>query len=272
MNPTENLRISAKMTVRLFYAIGLLLAAIASPSLGQNSMARTSQKLDGDWHAIMDPYESGFYDYRGKESPWGIFKDRDWSKTKDLVEYDFDHSMILKVPGDWNSQRDELKYYEGTIWYRRLFQAQPKADKRTFLRFESVSYEAVVYLNGEKLGSHVGGFTPFEFEVTNKLKNGRNSLVVKVDNKRKVEGVPTLQTDWWNYGGIIRGVALLEKPQTYIADWSVQLDTKGRVQAWARLEGGKGGEILSVEIPELSASGAMTLASGKTTTIFLAAN
>ena len=109
------------------------------------------------------------------------------------------------VPGDWNSQDNKLLYYEGTIWYRRLFDYKKSApDNRVFIHFGAVNYEADVYLNGRKLGKHIGGFTPFDYEITSLLKDENNSLVVKVDNKRKREGVPTLNTDWWNYGGITR--------------------------------------------------------------------
>ena len=111
------------------------------------------------------------------------------------------------VPGDWNSQDDRLLYYEGTLWYRRLFDyPAPAAGRRVFLRFGAANYQADVYLNGRKLGRHVGGFTPFAFEVTDRLRAERNSLVVRVDNRRLREGVPTLNTDWWNYGGLTRDV------------------------------------------------------------------
>jgi beta-glucuronidase len=213
--------------------------------------ADSRQSLDGVWNYIVDPYESGFYDYRAKENPNGIFKDKDWTKTKDLVEYDFSHSDTLKVPGDWNTQRETLKYYEGNLWYRRLFEAKPQAGKRYFLRFDAINYTSFVYLNGTKLGSHEGGFTPFEFEVTDNLKPGTNSVVVKVDNRRKVEGVPTLFTDWWNYGGITRSVWLVERPQAFVRDWNLSLNKEGHVQAWVRMQDAKGGEKVELEIPEL---------------------
>ena len=69
-------------------------------------------------------------------------------------------------------------------------------------------------MNGAPVGSHTGGFTPFEFEVTGFLVNGSNSIVVKADNTRKKENVPTEDFDWWNYGGITRNVMLEERPAT----------------------------------------------------------
>src|SRR4029078_8809220 len=137
----------------------------------------------------------------------------------DLVEYDFDASPTLMVPGDWNSQEDKLFWYEGTGWYRTtLYAPQDTAGTRRFLHFGAANYQADVYLNGARLGRHVGGFTPFEFEVTGKLKPSGNSLVVKVDNTRHADPVPTVNTDWWNYGGLTRDVTLVETPQILVRD------------------------------------------------------
>jgi len=120
------------------------------------------------------------------------------------------------VPRDWNSQAEKLFYYEGTLWYRRRFDgpAVPRVGVTRAVRGRN--YEADVYLNGTKLGRHVGGFTPFAFEVTSLLKPKANSLIVRVNNTRHVEGVPTVNTDWWNYGGLTRDVRLLAVPETFI--------------------------------------------------------
>ncbi len=74
--------------------------------------------------------------------------------------------------------------------------------KKYFLYFKSVNYEAVVYVNGQKAGEHKGGFTPFQFDVTSLLHDGNNFVVVKTNNIRRKENVPTENFDWWNYGGI----------------------------------------------------------------------
>ena len=83
---------------------------------------------------------------------------------QDLIEYNFDTSPTLNVPGDWNSQDDKLFYYEGSIWYRTKFDVTKSApDHRLFVYFGAANYEADVYLNGKKLGKHIGGFTPFAY-------------------------------------------------------------------------------------------------------------
>src|SRR5581483_11000431 len=107
----------------------------------------------------------------------------------------------------------DLFYYEGTIWYRTKFAAPArKGGEHAFVAFGAANYRADVYLNGHKLGTHIGGFTPFSFEVTSLLQPGGNSLIVRVDNKRSRDAVPTLNTDWWNYGGLTRDVKFLIVP------------------------------------------------------------
>ncbi len=140
--------------------------AQAQAPLMTNVGGRHTLSLDGRWQTIIDPYENGFYDYRSKESPNGYFKNAKPKTPGDLVEYDFDDSPQMYVPGDWNSQDERLLFYEGTVWYKKSFDYTKKSRTRLFMHFGGANYEAIVYLNGEKLGRHEGGFTPFEFEVT----------------------------------------------------------------------------------------------------------
>jgi beta-glucuronidase len=208
--------------------------------------------LDGKWQAIVDPYENGFYDYRRQPLIDGFFRNRKPADKTDLVEYDFDASDTLDVPGDWNSQRPELLLYEGTVWYEKSFDYEKTAATRLFVHFGAVSQRAVVYLNGERLGEHDGGFTPFEFEITDLVRPAGNFLVLKVDNVRRREGVPTLNTDWWNYGGITRSVTLVEVPETYVADYVVQLrkGSANEIAGWVRLAGDRRAQRVTVEIPQ----------------------
>jgi len=232
----------------------------------QNIYGRTHTSLNGRWNYIIDPYEMGYYDYRHK--PWdtsssgkgGFYDDRAPKDKNDWVEYNFDLSPNMKIPGDWNSQAEKLQLYEGTIWLRQKFNAAPQAGKHYFLYFGAVNYEAHVYLNGKKLGSHKGGFTPFQFDVTGKLNNGSNFVVVKADNKRYQDEIPTVNTDWWNYGGITRDVLLAELPSTYIADYKVQL-AKGdlrRIEGYVQLAGKQKTQKVTLSIPEAGINSVVT--------------
>ena len=251
----------------LFYKIILialvLLVAINFPGFSQSSLiqniyGRTHTSLNGRWNYIIDPYEMGYYDYRhmpfdqSASGKGGFYDDRKPKDKGEWVEYNFDLSPVMKIPGDWNSQAEKLQLYEGTIWLRQKFNVDPKADKKYFLYFGAVNYEAHVYLNGKKLGTHKGGFTPFQFEVTDKLVKGENFVVVKADNKRFQDEIPTVNTDWWNYGGITRDVLLAEMPASYIEDYKVQL-AKGnmnKMEGFVQLAGADKVQSITINIPE----------------------
>ncbi|HKQ51512.1 MAG TPA: glycoside hydrolase family 2 TIM barrel-domain containing protein [Pyrinomonadaceae bacterium] len=246
-------------TLALAPAAALLLLTAAAATaraqqagLIQNVQARKSSSLDGLWRIIIDPYENGYYDYRYEPSPNGYFKNAKPQSEGDLVEYDFDTSDTLSVPGDWNSQDERLLFYEGTVWYKKSFDYHKTPGTRLFVHFGAANYLADVYLNGEKLGRHEGGFTPFNFEVTDLVRERDNFLIVKVDNKRRRDAVPTLNTDWWNYGGLTRQVTLVETPAAFIDDYSVQLvkGTLDRVGGWVQLDGARPGQEIKVSIPE----------------------
>ena len=225
-----------------------------------NVEGRKTISLDGIWKTIVDPFENGYYDYRRMPMKNGYGADKDITDKTVLQEYNFATDKTLFVPGDWNTQRPELYYYEGTVWYRNRFQYQLKDSKRVFLHFAAVNYEAIVFVNGNEIGKHIGGFTPFNFEVTGLLKNGENSLVVKVDNKRAFDAVPTVNSDWWNYGGITRQVSLIEMPATFVRDYYLQLKKgdKNTISGWVQLDGNQSGRNVKVEIPELKISKSVT--------------
>lgn len=229
---------------------------------------RKELSLNGQWRIIIDPYETGYYDYRWQPrdrsrnpSRESYFMDATQRNPSELLEYNFDRSPTLQVPGDWNTQMRELYYYEGTVWYRKKFEFDALPDgERAFVHFGAANYRADVYLNGRKLGTHIGGFTPFSFEVTRQLRDGDNSLVVRVDNKRYKEAVPTLNTDWWNYGGLTRDVSVVRVPATFIAQHGLRLESEETqaITGEVRLEPAKSGETVLISIPELGQEATVT--------------
>jgi len=242
-----------KVTILLVLFLGLVIQASGQQQmLIGNPAGRNATSLNGNWQIIIDPYETGYYDYRYQPRPDGYFKNQKPATASDLVEYDFDTSQQLLVPGDWNSQDDKLLFYEGTIWYKKSFNYQKKEHSRLFVYFGGANYLSDVYLNGEKLGRHEGGFTPFNFEITKLVREKDNYLVVKVDNKRRRDAVPTLNTDWWNYGGLTREVSLIDVPETFIQDYFIQLrkGTSDEIAGWVKLNGAAGNQTVSIEIPE----------------------
>ena len=236
----------------LMAVTSLQVQAVEIPLIN-NPFGRSCESLNGYWKCIVDVQEEGFYDYRMKESRSGFFRNQKPTRPEDLVEYDFDRSDSLKVPGDWNTQRERLFFYEGCVWYKRNFRHEPHAGKHTVLYFGAVNYEAVVYVNGKKVGTHEGGFTPFNYDITDVVVPGDNFLIVKVDNKRRANAVPTNIFDWWNYGGITRDVVLLEVDEVYVEDYSISLFEKDskKISMSVRLNRPQAGKQVEVSIPEL---------------------
>jgi len=240
------MRTAMKFAVIAVCTFGISGLAAAAPSnVIANVSGRTTISLDGTWNAIVDPMGTGV--------GGAMCKNAKAKDSRDLVEYDFDTAGTLKVPGDWNTQRDNLMLYEGSVWYERSFSYKMREHTRVFAYFGAANYRASVCVNGEKVGEHQGGFTPFNFEITGNLHDGANFIVVEVNDQRAANGVPGPSTDFWNYGGLTRGVSLVEVPDRFIQDYFVQLDkgSQNEVAGWLQLNGAAGApQQVTIEIPE----------------------
>lgn len=228
------------------------MAAEELPLIG-NVYGRNTVSLNGDWNYIIDVQEQGFYDYRMNESPWGFFINQKQRDPKELVEYNFDKSDIMVLPSDWNTKDDRLFFYEGNVWFKKSFTYHPQENRRTILYFGAINYEAYVWVNGRRAGYHIGGFTAFNMDVTDLLRDGENFIVVKVDNRRSAESIPTLNFDWWNYGGITRDIMLVDLASVYVENYSLQLDRKdfNKIHFSAKLSEAQAGKSVRLKIDEL---------------------
>src|ERR1035437_5783913 len=231
-------------------------APVPAPIILTGADVRPAVSLNGEWAAIADPYFSGLITFHHEEKKDGWFRNQK-AKPGDTrpIEYDFSTASKLKVPGDWNTQRASLMYYEGPMWYERDFTYQPKEHTRIFLHVGAANYKSWFWVNGAKVCEHEGGYTSFNCEVTAAVHAGNNFVVAAVDNTRREDGVPTLQTDWWNYGGLTRAVSLIEVPETFIDQYDVHLSRAedSVIEGWVHVNGPVSGAEAKVEIPELGA-------------------
>ena len=253
----------------------LTIQAQQVPQVG-NILGRNISSLNGKWHYIVDVQEEGYYDYRMNPTQNGFFRNAKPQRPEDLIEYDFDKAEEMPVPSDWNTRDERLFFYEGTVWFYRKFNVEKSALKegrRKLLYFGAVNYDAHVYVNGRHMGHHIGGFTPFNFDVTDQLKEGENFVIVKVDNKRHAEDVPTQIFDWWNYGGITRDVLLVDVPATYVENYSLQLlSLEGRQLGFTvKLNKAEAGQKVTLRIPELKLEKTITTSDNGTATTFMKA-
>lgn len=179
---------------------------------------RTLQSLDGDWNFVLDLHDEGLRQRWYEDAPEPI---EGWRVPRD---YDDGAWQSAPVPSCWNTLRPEWTYFEGGAWYTRSFEHEPgPAGERLFLHVGAAAYEARVFLNGIFVGSHRGGSTPFCIELTAAVRPGPNRLQIQVDNRRRPERVPMNHTDWFNYGGLYREVALLRTPAVFLRDIGVAL-------------------------------------------------
>ncbi len=228
----------------------------------QNVYARNVVSLNGPWHYFMDVQDIGAWS--------GFGNNAKPKRPSDLIEFSYDESPVMNIPTDWNTADPQLLFYEGTVWFGREFTllAPPSdAPRSTLLYFCAVNYEAIVYVNGKEVGKHVGGFTPFCYDITDLVHEGKNYVILRVNNTRHSDAVPTLHFDWWNYGGITRDVLLLSVPETYVEDYSLQLDRgkeqgarskKSEISFSVRLNRKQAGEQVVLSIPELKVKQTVT--------------
>ncbi len=217
-----------------------------------NVLARDLISLDGDWNVIVDPYEMGYIGILEQRNDRGFFRDHTPRHPGDRVEYDFDASPTLSVPGDWNTQEERLHYYEGTIWYRRkvTVTAEQVEAGRAFLHVGAANHTSRVFVDGEELATHAGGYGPYAVELTGPLTPGEHSLVIQVDNRRERDRIPAMRSDWWNFGGLTRSVDLVFVPDTFLRHAWLTMAPDGRVIGGVDVDGPDA--PVRLRIPELA--------------------
>ena len=204
------------MKLLRFIATLLLLIAFVSPGYAQYTMRDPDAiPLHGEWRFALDPVDAG------ERGNW-------YSTDASLNRWD-----KVTVPHCF-SVDPRYQFYTGTAWYRRTFPFQSTAGKRVILHFDAAYYETTVWINNRKVGTHEGGYTPFQFDITDYLKtdaNGVNTLAVSVNNNTwktttipgaKDNNLPESFPGWVNYGGLIRPVYLTVEPEVYVENNKIE--------------------------------------------------
>jgi hypothetical protein len=166
--------------------------------------------LNGSWEFRFDPND------RGLNAKWYEPKSEG-----------FDRRII--VPFGWDSELSRVHEPKATAkigWYRRTFAVPadfPKTE-RVWLRFGAVDYRADVWLNGEKVAEHEGGYTPFACDITDRVRaNGENVVVVRAWDPTDPSLPTGKQVGWYTpTSGIWQTVWLESRPKVHIADFTIQ--------------------------------------------------
>ena len=266
--------VAAMLTALTPGSSAFAVSAAPAPIILTGADRRPAISLEGEWASIVDPYFAGLFSFHHQEKANGWFLNRK-AETGDPfpTEYDYAKAPKLKVPGDWNTQRESLLFYEGPVWYEHDFTYKPKEHSRLFLHVGAANYHSWFWVNGQKVCEHEGGYTSFNCEVTAAVHAGDNFVVAAVDNTRREDNVPTLETDWWNYGGLTREVSLIEVPETFIDQYDLHQIRTGQseIEGWVHVEGAQQGTKVSVQVSELGAHVSAQIGSDGRAAIHLAA-
>jgi hypothetical protein len=172
----------------------------------------------------------------------------------------------------WNAQFDDLRDYVGVAWYRIPFSVQASRQKqRVMLRFDAVDHAAEVFVNGEVVGTHEGAYTPFAFDVTGKVKPGRNELVVRVVDppaagrgkdprfpELNYDEIPRGKQNWYiQNGGLWQPVWLDVRPELFIEALRVTPKVTGEVDVEAELGGGTLARAATLRVEVRDRAGAL---------------
>jgi beta-galactosidase len=133
----------------------------------------------------------------------------------------------VDLPHTWNADdtTDVITgYRRDGSWYRKQIDVNIEAGQRYFLHFEAAQMKASVYINGDKAGNHIGGYTGFDIEITEQLKDGENAILVRVDNGVDFNIVPSQKADFFQYGGLTRDVWVEKRPETFLEQVRVNTD------------------------------------------------
>lgn len=185
--------------------------------------------LNGIWNFKLDAGE-GFQE--------------NWQKSK------LQDPMRMAVPASYNDigVSAKIRDHVGWVWYEReITLPSVLSEERVVLRFGSVTHLAKVYVNGEFVAKHKGGFLPFEAEINRYLHKGKNRITVAVNNivdettlpvgsiieKKHSNGQTTVQNlpnfDFFNYAGLHRPVKIYTTPTTYVKDVTIVTQLDGQV-------------------------------------------
>jgi Glycosyl hydrolases family 2, sugar binding domain/Glycosyl hydrolases family 2 len=153
----------------------------------------------------------------------------------------------------WNAQFEDLRDYFGVAWYKTTVEIPPSARKgRILVRFGAVDHFADVYVNGTKVGSHEGAYTPFTVDITDTTRPGSNDLVVRVIDppptppgglprfpEMPYEELPRGKQNWYiQNGGLWQPVTLELRPPVYIERVQVTAKTSGSLEVGVEIAGG----------------------------------
>jgi beta-galactosidase len=166
---------------------------------------------------------------------FNYFPDKSADRGFESPSFDDSKWPAVSIPHTWSTyettdemhpfirnaaEKDDPYWWQGWGWYRKHFTVKSEMkNRKVFIEFEGVQKYCKVWINGNYLGDHKGGYGSFDFDLTQYVKSGEdNLLAVAVSNKLNDEyRIPPMAAGNFNvYGGIYRDVTLVLKDNLYI--------------------------------------------------------
>ena len=193
----------------------------------------TELTLEGLWDFCPDPDECGQVD------DWATH----WPKGR--------RPCVLPLP--WNLMDPTLFKYEGTVWFFRTVPSLSPGE--WWIAGDGVNHRVTAWADGVLLGSHEGGYLPFEFAMPRRETTGPVRLTLAVDNRLGPKTLPPAGADWFNWGGVVRRLCLRARPPVRLADVKTGCTLSGALRVEGRVAG-RGAEACRVKARLLDADGA----------------
>ena len=244
----NGIRVLALLTVPMLVAGASLPAA--PPAMPQpagliaNIEHRTTTSLDGQWHFIVDPYDTGYFDYRHQPRSDGYFLRARPKTPRDLIEYDFDEVGHAGGAGRLEHPEDGALLLRGHGLVRAVASPTdpPRRDAVVFLalrrgqlpRARLGERRAALRARGRLHALRIARSPAGEGRrQLRRHRQGRQPAAARCRADRP-------STDWWNYGGLTRSVEIVEVPASFLEDYFLQLraGSADLIEGWVRMSGG----------------------------------
>ena len=207
-------KISRSVAILFFIAIAFL----------PRARAAQTTSLDSSWIFVADPSAS--------------------LQAADLAHA---NGIPVRVPASWQASFVDRRDYAGVAWYwRKVSLDSLPPDRLIFLHFGAVDYRTEVYVNGQKTGTHDGGYLPFEFDITPLVHAGENQIALRVVDAsaklKQIEGIqyaeiPHGKQNWYvETSGPWQSITLVERPHTYLGTVHVSADASGNFKIQIPIE------------------------------------
>ncbi|WP_299550829.1 glycoside hydrolase family 2 TIM barrel-domain containing protein [Seonamhaeicola sp.] len=190
--------------ISIYKAITLILVGIISLSCNTNSEGRyerTKTNINDNW----------LYLENNASSIDGIPSKENWQN--------------INLPHTWNAlDATDITpgYRRSASWYKKELEIDEVTPGLKYqLYFEGVNIESEVYVNGKKVGGHIGGYIGFRVDITDAISSGKNDLLVRADNTYNPEVIPSQKSDFFIFGGITRDVWLETLPEQYLSNLKI---------------------------------------------------